>query len=129
LVEGGSTWESPEGWYTISWSWGTERFVFSPAGNIVALTVAWLYFAGLERSSWQATLGKMALWLRVTDLDGQRIDWRAATLRFFSRFISLWIVMIGFIMAAFTRRKQALHDIMAGTLVLKRSREQQAAAM
>jgi uncharacterized RDD family membrane protein YckC len=126
FVEGGSTWESPEG-FSISWSLERGQFVFSPVGNMVALTVAWLYFAGLERSSWQATPGKMSLLLRVTDLEGRRIGWRAATLRFFGRFISLWTMMIGYIMAAFTRRKQTLHDVMAGTVVLKRSREQQAA--
>ncbi len=127
FVEGGRTLESPEG-FAISWSWDTGQYVFSPVGNMVALTVAWLYFAGLEQSSWQATPGKMALLLRVTDLEGQRINWRAATLRFFGRFISLWTIMIGYIMAAFTKRKQTLHDMIAGTVVLKRGREREAAA-
>jgi uncharacterized RDD family membrane protein YckC len=77
----------------------------------------WLYSALLESSSKQATLGKMALGLVVTDLDGQRISFGKASGRHFGKIISSLILCIGFIMAGFTERKQALHDIMAGTLV------------
>ena len=79
----------------------------------------WLYFALLESSAKQGTLGKMALGIRVTDLDGNRISFGRATGRYFAKFISAIILYIGFIMAAFTAKKQALHDIIASTLVIK----------
>ena len=86
---------------------------------ITALT-HWLYWAGLESSVYQATLGKMALGLKVTDLNGAPISFARATGRYFAKFISAIILWIGFMMAGWTARKQALHDIMAGTLVVKK---------
>ena len=80
----------------------------------------WLYFALMESSSWQATLGKKALNLQVTDLEGRRISFGRATGRFFGKIISGAILYIGYIMAGFTERKQALHDMLAGCLVLRR---------
>ncbi|HEX7007505.1 MAG TPA: RDD family protein [Alphaproteobacteria bacterium] len=87
--------------------------------QLFGIIVSWLYFALLESSPKQATLGKMALGIKVTDLDGNRISFGRATGRFFAKFISGVILLIGYIMAAFTARKQALHDIIAGTLVVK----------
>jgi uncharacterized RDD family membrane protein YckC len=87
--------------------------------QIAAVIVSWLYFALLESSPKQATLGKMALGIKVTDLDGNRISFGRATGRFFAKIISGVILMIGYIMAAFTAKKQALHDIIASTLVIK----------
>jgi uncharacterized RDD family membrane protein YckC len=80
----------------------------------------WLYYALMESSSWQATLGKKALGLYVTDMNGQRITFGRATGRFFGKIVSGMILMIGYIMAGFTEKKQALHDIMAGCLVLRK---------
>ena len=85
----------------------------------LVIVANWLYFALLESSSKQATLGKMALGVVVTDLDGNRISFGKATGRFFGKILSSLILLIGYIMAAFTERKQALHDMLAGTLVLK----------
>ncbi len=81
----------------------------------------WLYFAVLEASSWQGTLGKKALGMSVTDLNGNRIGFGRATGRYFAKIISTVILLIGFIMVAFMGRKQGLHDILAGTLVYKAS--------
>jgi uncharacterized RDD family membrane protein YckC len=81
--------------------------------------IYWLYYALMESSAQSATLGKMAVGIRVTDLEGARISFGRATGRYFGKFVSAIILMIGFIMAAFTQRKQALHDLMAGTLVIK----------
>lgn len=81
----------------------------------------WLYQVLMERSRWQATLGKMALGLIVTDLQGNRISFARATGRDLSKFISGMILGIGFFMAGFTEKKQALHDQVAGCLVVKRS--------
>lgn len=85
------------------------------------LLVPWLYFALMECSSHQATLGKMAVGVKVTDLDGRRIGFARATGRFWGKVISQMILYIGYIMAAFTPRKQSLHDMMAGTLVVLRN--------
>ena len=88
--------------------------------NAVSFLVNWLYFALLESSTRQATLGKQALGLYVTDTEGQRLSFVKATLRYFGKIISSLTIGIGYIMAAFTARKQALHDFIAGTLVLRK---------
>jgi uncharacterized RDD family membrane protein YckC len=87
--------------------------------QIIGIIIGWLYEALLTSSSKQATLGKMALGIRVTGYDGQRISFARATGRHFAKFISAIIFMIGYIMAAFTERKQALHDLLASTLVVR----------
>ncbi len=89
------------------------------AGTITFF-LGWLYFAGMESSTRQATLGKGAMGVFVTDMDGQRISFLRATGRYFAKWLSGLILMVGYIMAAFTARKQALHDILASTLVLYR---------
>ena len=88
--------------------------------SLVGILVAWLYYAVQESSEKQATLGKQALGIVVTDLEGKRIDFVKATIRYFSKILSTLILMIGYIMAAFTEKKQALHDMIAGTLVVNR---------
>jgi uncharacterized RDD family membrane protein YckC len=103
-----------------------EPQVSDSAGIALGL-VLWLlylggfvaYYAGMESSSLQATLGKMALGIKVTDLHGRRISFLRAFGRLAGKMVSYMILYIGFIMAAFTERKQALHDMMAGTLVVK----------
>jgi uncharacterized RDD family membrane protein YckC len=85
----------------------------------VGFVLDWLYYALMESSVWQATLGKKTLGLRVTDLQGNRISFGRATGRFFARIISVLTLSIGYIMAGFTERKQALHDIIAGCLVIR----------
>lgn len=87
--------------------------------NIVILIVDWLYHAGMESSSRQATFGKKAMGLYVTDTDGDAIGFGRATVRYIGHYISAVILLFGFIIAAFTPQKQALHDIIAGTLVLE----------
>ena len=77
------------------------------------------YFSLLESSRWQATLGKRVCGLRVTRLDGGRISLRRALGRYFAKFLSALILLIGFAMIAWTRRKQGLHDILADTLVVR----------
>ena len=86
----------------------------------LALMVSWIYYSLLESSAWQATLGKKALGLEVTDLEGRRISFGRATGRFFGKILSAFILLIGFIMAGFTEKKQVLHDILAGTLVIRK---------
>ena len=87
---------------------------------VVAIVAQWLYFALMEASSNQGTLGKMALGIKVTDAMGYPITFGRATGRYFGKILSGAILMIGYLMAAFTERKQALHDMMAGTLVVNK---------
>lgn len=87
--------------------------------SLVSTIIQWLYYAIMEASSKQGTLGKMAVGIKVTDLDGNRITFGRATGRYFAKILSGLILMIGYIMAAFTDKKQALHDMLANTLVIK----------
>lgn len=87
---------------------------------LALLIVGWLYYALMEASISQGTLGKMALGIKVTDLDGNRIAFGRASGRYFGKIVSGMILYIGFIMAGFTEKKQALHDIMASCLVVKK---------
>ena len=89
-------------------------------GSLLGMVACWLYFALLDSSEKQATLGKLICGLQVTDTHGQRLTFGRASGRFFGKYISCLTCFIGYIMAAFTERKQALHDIMAGTLVIKK---------
>ncbi len=78
----------------------------------------WLYFALMESSSAQATLGKKIMGIKVTDRFGQPLSFGHATGRHFSALITQFTLTIGYLMAAFTARKQALHDMIASTLVV-----------
>ncbi len=69
--------------------------------------------------AWQGTVGKKILGLRVTDLNGNRVSFGRASGRFFGKIVSGFTLMIGYIMAGFTEKKQALHDMIAGCLVVK----------
>jgi len=87
---------------------------------VLGALIGWLYYALMESSPAQATLGKMACSIKVTDMDGQRISFARATGRFFGRYLSVLIVGVGFLLIAITDRKQGLHDLMAGTLVVRK---------
>jgi uncharacterized RDD family membrane protein YckC len=88
-------------------------------GIILDIVGVWLYFALQESSERQATIGKRALNIYVTDLQGHRISFGQATGRHFSKILS-GILCIGYIMVAFTEKKQGLHDMIASTLVKRR---------
>lgn len=87
----------------------------------ILLLVSWLYYALSESSSWQATLGKKILNLYVTDISGNPISFGRASGRFFARIVTRMIPLgIGYIMAGFTEKKQAIHDMIASCLVLRK---------
>lgn len=88
-------------------------------GNILGIVVQWLYFALCESSAWMATPGKRACGLRVVDESGAQIGFGQATGRYFGKIISALILFVGFMMAGWTMRKQALHDLMSHCLVLR----------
>lgn len=101
-------------------------------GNVVAIVMIGLiagigiylgwffYHAYCESSDWQGSIGKRALGLYVTDTRGQRITFGRAAGRNFSRILSDWTALVGYIMAGFTAKKQSLHDMVADCLVLRR---------
>lgn len=91
----------------------------SALGGIAGIVISWLYCSMMESSAKQATLGKQALGIKVTNLDGKPISFFNATGRYFAKYLSALIFLIGYIMAAFTGKKQALHDMLASTLVIK----------
>ena len=96
-------------------------FFFFLLGMLAFLILQWLYFAAMESSERQATFGKSVMSLRVAGYEGQRISFGHATGRFFAKLVSGMIPLgLGYIMAGFTEKKQALHDLIAGTLVLKK---------
>lgn len=95
---------------TLAWMW---------VG--VAFLLPWLYFALFESSGTQATPGKLALGLRVTDENGGRIGFLRALGRNLGRYLSGVILNIGYMMAGWTSRKQALHDLMASTFVVRKN--------
>jgi uncharacterized RDD family membrane protein YckC len=102
-------------WFLWPDSWKANQiFLFA-----TTMIFTWLYYSILESSAKQGTLGKVVLGLKIVDYDNQRISFTRATGRHFSKFISAIILMIGFIMVAFTAKKQGLHDMIAGTLVIK----------
>ena len=75
----------------------------------------------MESSKFQGTLGKLAVGLKVTDLNGNGISFLRASARYFCGMLSWATAMVGFVIAAITNKKQALHDLLAGTLVLERA--------
>jgi len=100
---------------------GTSEAAFTPiiaALGVLLIIIPWLYFAGFECSRGQATPGKTLLRIVVTDTDGARISFARATLRHFFKFISALIIFIGFIMIGLTKKRQGLHDRVAGCLVI-----------
>lgn len=86
--------------------------------DLCALAAVWLYFAIMESSASQATLGKLAFGMRVTGLRGERISFAQASSRFFAKLFSAVSLGLGFLITAVTRRKQALHDMIASSLVV-----------
>ncbi|WP_018145836.1 MULTISPECIES: RDD family protein [unclassified Thioalkalivibrio] len=106
---------------------GHEPEVIAGAGALLGIVmgtaVFWLYFTVFESSGWQATPAKRMLGLRVTDADGQRIGFGRANARYWSKILSAMTLYIGFLMVAFTERKQGLHDMVASTLVVRPARQ------
>jgi uncharacterized RDD family membrane protein YckC len=87
--------------------------------TILSWLVCWVYMAAFLSSPWQATVGKKCCGLKVVDYNGGRISFGRASGRYFAAFFSWVLLCIGFIMIAWTSRRQGLHDMMASTLVVK----------
>ena len=89
------------------------------SSNILSIAISWMYFVVFESSEWMASPGKKVLGLIVTDEQGMKISIGRATRRYLAKIVSGLILGIGFIMIAFTVRKQGLHDKIFHTLVLR----------
>lgn len=87
--------------------------------HLVSIFVGWIYYAGFQSSVYQATPGKLIRGIFVTDTEGYRLSFTKATGRYFSKLLSGLTLLLGYLLAAFTPKKQALHDLLAHTLVLK----------
>lgn len=96
--------------------------------SVASLVITFLYYAFFESSKWQATPGKLALRLRVTDVHGQRISLARAAARNVVRLSALifgLIPVICYLAITWTQRKQGLHDLWAGTYVLNGTAQEQ----
>ena len=98
---------------------GAAAALSSPLATLAGIIVGVLYGPLQESSSAQATFGKRALGIIVTDTQGQPISFRRALARNLGKILSSLILCIGFLMVALTARKQGLHDKLAGTLVVR----------
>ena len=82
-------------------------------------SLVWLpYYVLFQASPWQATPGKRAFGIKVTDLEGRRIGYGRSLARYAASIVSFLALMIGYLMVPFTRKRQAMHDMIAGTLVI-----------
>ena len=96
--------------------------IIGTLGTVVLISgiISILYFTIMEASKYQATLGKLALGIKVTDMEGKPLDFGKSLLRNLGKIVSQMIMMIGYIMAGLTAKKQALHDMIAGALVVRK---------
>lgn len=99
--------------------WATVGVTLVVIYTVLTFIAPWLYYSLMESSKFQGTIGKWALKMRVVDEEGNQITFARATGRYFGMFLSSLTLGIGYIMVAFTERKQGLHDILARTLILK----------
>jgi uncharacterized RDD family membrane protein YckC len=88
--------------------------------SLFNLVIGWLYYSLMESSKYSGTVGKIAVGIKVTDMYGERITFGRASGRFFAKIISNFTFLIGYIMAGVTDKKQALHDLIANCLVVKK---------
>ncbi|PKP36727.1 MAG: RDD family protein [Bacteroidetes bacterium HGW-Bacteroidetes-15] len=88
--------------------------------SLFSLVMGWLYYALMESSSYGGTVGKIAVGIKVTTMEGERVTFGRATGRYFARIITNLTFFIGYIMVAFTDKQQALHDMIASCLVIKK---------
>jgi uncharacterized RDD family membrane protein YckC len=97
----------------------------APQWSAIVLAGYFLYCTLLESSRSQATLGKRALGLTVTNVRGERVGFARAALRFVAKLLSVFTLGFGFVLIAVTPRRQALHDLIAGTVVVDGAKSSQ----
>ncbi len=87
--------------------------------SLISILIGWLYYSIQESSSKRATLGKRAIGLQVTDVDGGQISFWRSTGRYFSAYLSALLLFGGYLMIPFNPKRQALHDLIAGTVIIR----------
>jgi len=100
---------------TLSWDWQWSYLGF----GFWKLVLVFIYYGAMESSKYQASLGKIAMGIKVTGTKGERLDFSKALLRNLSKIISSAILGIGYLMVFFDDRNQALHDKIADALVVE----------
>ncbi len=86
------------------------------------VVICWLYQALMESSKNQASIGQMALKIKVTDLEGSRVSFATASARAFAEYVSLLTICVGYFMMLWNSKSQMLHDKIAGTLIVKKEK-------
>lgn len=87
--------------------------------GIILFSCSWLYFAIMESSKYQATLGKLILKIKVVSIEGKRLSFIKASARFYCKLLSRLFLGLGFVMMLISSKKQCLHDKLASALVIK----------
>jgi uncharacterized RDD family membrane protein YckC len=85
----------------------------------IASLISWLYFAAQESSGWMGTIGKRMMGLAVQGIDGRQLSFGRASIRWAGRWVSGLIFGLGYVLALFTDKRQTLHDLLAGTVVIR----------
>ena len=112
-------WGSPFNWDLNALDLGPFHLAYRYFGyNILEAILTLLYFSYMESSKYQATFGKLALGIKVVDVHGSALEFPKALLRNLSKYVSMFILYIGYIMIIFDDRKQGLHDKIADTFVV-----------
>jgi uncharacterized RDD family membrane protein YckC len=88
---------------------------------LIQMGLVVVYYAGFESSAWQATPGKLAAGIRVTKVDGERVSFLQAVARHIASGFSWILFSIGYLIQPFTQRRQTLHDLITGTVVVERN--------
>lgn len=104
-------------WFMLAGQDDISKNIFSAILNASMFVISWFYFAGQESSETQATWGKRVVGIFVTDMQGEALSFGRASARYFGKILSS-ILVIGYLFALFTTKRQALHDLIAGTLVI-----------
>ena len=118
LVVGGMILAATE--VRAEWAHITASLPLDHVGYLVPFAIYWLYKPGMECSPLQGTVGKLAYGIKVTSLNGERIGFLRANARFIAQTLSVLPLLLGCLLAGYTPRRQALHDLVARTLVTRR---------
>ena len=88
--------------------------------GLLAAVITWIYFAAQESSGWMATVGKRVMGLSVQGVDGRQLSFGRASIRWAARWLSGLLMGLGYALALFNDRRQTLHDLLSGTVVVQR---------
>lgn len=103
----------------VNMAMGGSEDPLDPTWNAISVVATALVYAAFHSSaSFMATPGKLAIGIKVVRGDGEKIGYLRGVARYFASILSALLLCIGYLMAAFTQRKQALHDLICDTVVV-----------